>query len=99
MKKLNLTEATVKALENKLIESIDEDSLIDVHTVLNDMMQKADEIYDLWVSINPSIRENLDVQFDDNANISYCIRWLTQALNDVTSDWENVKTDLMKNSD
>lgn len=95
---MNIEEATMKALSGKLEENVEE-KLIDVESILEDMQTKSDELYDLWVSINPEVREILDAQFEDNASISYCLRWLTQAVDDLNGDWNSVKSDLEQQLD
>lgn len=95
---MNIEEATLKALNGKLDENVEE-KLIDVESILEDMQTKSDELYDLWVSINPEVREILDAQFEDNASISYCLRWLTQAVDDLNGDWDSVKSDLEQQLD
>lgn len=77
-------------------ESVDKEQLNGVNLILNEMKESADNIYDLWTDVSDGIRDILDSQFDEEANISYCIRWLSQALDDLTNDWDNVKTDLTK---
>ena len=79
----------------KLNEVLDEEELNDLYNYLSEMKTDADNLYDKWVSVPDDTREKLDDMFNEKS-VSFYIRWLTQALDDLLDYWEDTKTDLNK---
>lgn len=80
--------------EDKLLESITADDLDDIFTYLGEMQHYAENSYDQWVCISGEVRDILDAQFNEGYSISYCLRWLQQALDDLIGDEDGVRADL-----
>lgn len=80
--------------EDKLLESITADDLDDIFTYLGEMQHYAENSYDQWVCIPSEVRDILDAQFIEGYSISYCLRWLQQALDDLIGDEDSVRADL-----
>lgn len=85
----------IKKETKKLNEVLDEEELNDLYNYLSEMKTDADNLYDKWVSVPDDTREKLDDMFNEKS-VSFCIRWLTQALDDLLDYWEDTKTDLNK---
>ena len=62
--------------------------------VLINMNKNIEMLDEMWNKIPYTIREQLDVQFNEGFSPSYCLRWLQSGINSIVQDFNNFFIDL-----